>query len=613
MAPGRSGLLSAVASGLFLQAALAQAQAVRRPPPRAADRAPVVASVFPPGVAAGGRETWTIRGRNLGQIQRLYVEGGGIEGTVRRATDAEAVVEVRAEAETAAGFREVRLGGPRGVSNLRLIRVDNRSQTPEREPNDTPVQATPLSGGAVGVGTLRPQDLDHCRVDARRGDRVVIDLEARRLGVSVAPVVTVMTPDGRALAQGRETPGVEGDCRFTFAFPADGAYVIQVRDNTYGGSEASVYRLRVTGDAFATGLFPLGGTRGMAVRVTATGGNLASPMSREVTLSDLAGAMVSAPPFSGPGGPVLVPGRLVAGEGPERSEAEADVSRDLEPGVTLNGRLDRPREVDRYRLKVARGDRVRVAVTAASLGSWLDSVVTVLDPSGKVLAENDDAEPRPRRSRAAATLLDPDSRLVLNADKDEEWSIKVADRYGRGGPEFAYRLEAGPSRPGFVVVLALEGPRGTRQGGPASGAFNLEPGGEVVVPFRVAFEGRPGPVLVSAIDLPEGVTAEPATVRPLPGGNRESDVTSASLVLRAGATAPPGLSWMRVVAVAGSGSSVRQTREVFAEVTLDAPDGPIPHRPVVRRLTRFPVQVVGEAGAGDLPIRSKPSGRSAEE
>src|SRR5437016_3266836 len=47
--------------------------------------APRLTSLVPPGVAVGGRETWTIRGRNLAGVDRIDVEGEGVEAVLKSA------------------------------------------------------------------------------------------------------------------------------------------------------------------------------------------------------------------------------------------------------------------------------------------------------------------------------------------------------------------------------------------------------------------------------------------------------------------------------------------------------------------------------------------------
>jgi hypothetical protein len=96
------------------------------------------------------------------------------------------------------------------------------------------------------------------------------------------------------------------------------------------------------------------------------------PRAKTVALPDEPGAVVEPGPFDGPGGPVSVPQRLAVGEGPEVFEAQNSTETRLAIGMTANGRISHPGEVDRYLIPVKAGDRLRFEVQAAALGSWLD-------------------------------------------------------------------------------------------------------------------------------------------------------------------------------------------------------------------------------------------------
>ena len=55
-----------------------------------------------------------------------------------------------------------------------------------------------------------------------------------------------------------------------------------------------------------------------------------------------------------------------------------------------NGRIARPGEVDAWPVLLKKGETVDLEVRAGRLGSPLDSVLTVVDDTGKELAQNDD-------------------------------------------------------------------------------------------------------------------------------------------------------------------------------------------------------------------------------
>jgi hypothetical protein len=579
---------------------------------------PVVTSVFPPGATVGQTAEWTISGRNLLKVKSLLVSGRGIEVVSFAAKDENsATARIRILDDAEPGFREVRLDGSTGVSNLAMVRVDRLKQVLEAEPDQTIAEAQPVEVGTVVVGVLKALDRDHYRIKGTPGQKLTIDLEARRIGTSMAPVVTIFASNGQAMAQGRESRGPDQDCVMTVVLPDDGVCVAQVRDNTYGGSDQARYRLRVDPSPYATALFPLGGTSGQTIDFEVSGGNLARPLRKSIKLPDTPGVMIEPGVVEGPSGPLVIPGRIVVGDGPEMVEpADRPKSSaiDVQGGVIVNGRIGEPGEVDSYRLAVKAGETVRLRVEAAAMGSWLDSVVLIRDSKGVTLAENDDSNEavRPNQARAVNALGVPqgssDSSLEYEAREDGILTIDVVDRFGDGGPEYPYRLMVGRDRADFAVTLLLGnatanasaltnlGQARTVRTSPGQfGVFNLKPGSSVPINFVVSPEGRPGPIEVMVEGLPAGVTAEPVQIR-FPGpksttGGR-ADPVADFILLKVASYAQPGLGEIRVVARAKPTPGVVISREATAAVGIDTSS--VSGRPITRVLSRIPLRITGD-------------------
>ncbi|HEV3167092.1 MAG TPA: PPC domain-containing protein [Isosphaeraceae bacterium] len=602
------------------------------------DPAPSITSCFPPGATVGKETECTLTGKNLDKINRWIVSGNGVElaePTVD-GNNLKVLVQVAADAEP--GVRELRGAGPDGISNVILLRLDTLPQTTEEEPNDAPDKANVIVTGSVVVGHLKPQDVDYYRVEGQKGQRVVLDLEAQRLGTSLSPVLTVMNIKGTALAQARENPGAGHDCRLAFQFPSDGVYAVEVRDNTYSGSDASTYRLRVDGAHFATGLFPLGGPKGQTITVIASGGDLTEPLSKSVTLPNDPGVIVEPGIFEGPGGPVLSPGRLIVSEGPEVNEAapgaDGQSTTPLAIGTIANGRIERPGEVDRYAVAVRKGEKIHVRIQAAPLGSWLDSVLTLRDDKGTMLAENDDPGNNNNQRRAGIVLglaeTPPDSRLDFDPKADGTITIEVSDRYGDGGPEYAYRLDVGAAYPDFSITLLLVNPNVNRAilvngranvptAPGATGAFNLKPGARLPVNFLITPEGFAGSIEVRAEGLPPGVTAASVPIR-IAGGTRTSQPSGGFVELKADSDAEPVVGDLKIVATGKTAKDEVVTRTATAMISFNAPPnaarqafggGP---RPITRTLTHLPVAVIegprtaAPKTAKTAPVKKKSSG-----
>src|SRR5262249_52388573 len=162
-AMSRGIMIAAVASAMGV-AGLGEARGQDGAPARP----PMILGLFPPGASAGATTEWPLTGRDLGKPGRGVITGGGVE-VVETAETGEGARRVKVRVGPAAepGVRELRAAGPGGVSNLALFRVDRLPQAVEAEPNDDPARANPIAVGSAVAGVLKPQDLDHFRLDAR--------------------------------------------------------------------------------------------------------------------------------------------------------------------------------------------------------------------------------------------------------------------------------------------------------------------------------------------------------------------------------------------------------------------------------------------------------------
>jgi hypothetical protein len=118
----------------------------------------------------------------------------------------------------------------------------------EVEPNDTPKDATRITipcGVNGRIGTRR--DLDHFVFKGTKGKAVRLEIFARRFGTvlrsQLDSMLDVMTPDGKILASNDDIgPGAK-DSLLVFTPPADGDYVVRVRDLNNKGGDGFVYYL----------------------------------------------------------------------------------------------------------------------------------------------------------------------------------------------------------------------------------------------------------------------------------------------------------------------------------------------------------------------------------
>ncbi|MCY2926456.1 MAG: peptidase, partial [Planctomycetota bacterium] len=140
---------------------------------------------------------------------------------------------------------------------------------------------TGLTLPVVINGQIMPGDIDRFKFSARKGQRLLISAAARELIPYISDavpgwfqaVITLYDPAGKELAYA-DHYGFQADPVLLCEIPADGEYVVEIRDSLYRGREDFVYRLTVGELPFITGLFPLGGQAGAKTYVALTGWNL---------------------------------------------------------------------------------------------------------------------------------------------------------------------------------------------------------------------------------------------------------------------------------------------------------------------------------------------------
>jgi hypothetical protein len=199
---------------------------------------------------------------------------------------------------------------------------------------------------------------------------------------------------------------------------------------------------------------------------------------------------------------------FVVGDLPEVVEQEIDgdpIPVDVRLPVTINGRIFPRQNVDIWTFPLHKGQVVACEVNAARIGSPLDSYLEVLDPDGRIVAENDDA-------------LGADSFVHFTAATDGKYAVHIRDANGRGGPAYVYRLTL-TSDPHLDRVFPLGGRRGeaTRftvygQGAPSDPVeIKLPADGPRDTLWRLPYEDgkATNPLLLDLDDLPEILESEP--------------------------------------------------------------------------------------------------------
>lgn len=502
---------------------------------------PRLRQILPHGGQRGTEVKLTLLGANLADAEELMLYDRGLEVVSltipedEQRKGRELDVVVRIAPDCALGSQRLRLRSATGLSELQLFSVGPLPVVEEKEPNTdfaTP-QTIPLEHTIHGQ--IATEDVDYFAIDCQQGERINIEVVGLRLGSSPGrgnnffdPYVAILDERRFELAAMDDASLVWNDPILSFVPPADGRFFIQLRDVAYNGDNDSYYLMHVGRFPRPTGIFPLGGRPGDSVPVTFVGdpaGNFESVFAVPTGAGEL--AQVEAKNELGIA-PTAHPFRVSPLENafelePNNSVDAASVA--PAPGA-WNGVLQSPGDVDFYRFTAKKGQVFEVNVLARRLRSAADTVMTIRNAKGDQLAQNDDNR-------------QPDSFLRFAAPEDGNYLVEISDQLGGGGAEFGYRVEVVPVAP-HVAATTVETRRYVQP------QFVVPQGGAIGVQMAVDRQDVSGNVVLSAENLPAGVTVECPSE-----WHGEATIP---VVLRAAADAPVGGTWATFPIVCGDPS-----------------------------------------------------------
>ncbi len=153
----------------------------------------------------------------------------------------------------------------------------------------------------------------------------------------------------------------------------------------------------------------------------------------EITMPDLSFIVVT-PAGESPPHKLLVNGEPapIAEKEPNNGFRQAQA---IQIPQVIDGTVGSPQDVDVFRIEGQEGQKLVVEVLAARFGSPLDSILTLYDASGRILAVNDD-------HNGSA-----DSRLEVTLPKTGAYFISLVDAHDQGGPQYVYRLVVDVAKP----------------------------------------------------------------------------------------------------------------------------------------------------------------------
>lgn len=189
---------------------------------------PYVTAAFPAGGKPGETVPMKLCGFNLGPTRSAHVT---------------------LPADAAPGLLPMTLALPAGVSNPITLAVADTPELIEVEPNDDAAQAQKVPVPATIDGRISPTrasagpDADCYRFVAQKGQKLVLEVTARRCGSPLDSVLSILDAAGKELATNDDAVGK--DSRLAFTAPATGEYLARVTDLQERGGPEYTYRLSI--------------------------------------------------------------------------------------------------------------------------------------------------------------------------------------------------------------------------------------------------------------------------------------------------------------------------------------------------------------------------------
>ena len=410
-----------------------------------AGEAPALETTYPLAARPGATIRLGLRGERIEDATELWLS---FPGTVQPVAG-ENAFDVTVASTTPVQLGAIRVLTPRGISNLRLLMVDDLPSVRAETKGHSRAEARALPVGCAVDGYVTATREDYFRVSLKTDESLSIEVVARRLGSPLDPLVRVVDSAGKELTSRDDTPGLLGDCRFSFTASATGDYWIAVRDIQYRGGEAFVYRLRLGDFPLVTCAFPMASPRDGDLNVEAIGED-AGDIDQQAVVTDYDAKSESRGPaqralaFRRRGGRSSAFVVLDSTDTPEFVETEPNNAREFanacEPPTGINGRFETPGDEDWYAWNLEAGERVEFAIDTERLGSPSRVYLRFYGSEGELLH----ASHPTGAARHEGTV---------GAAEPGRYFLRVEELHRRGGPEHAYRIALRRARPLFRLTV----------------------------------------------------------------------------------------------------------------------------------------------------------------
>ena len=447
---------------------------------------PTLTTVFPQGGQQGRSVEVTITGTNLGTATAVWFSGSGITAEIREKTgqaavlfngagvsghiptDGQLVAFLTISSSAPLGVQQIRVVTPYGASNAGSFVIGNLREVVEAEMAETPKMGNDWLAVPVTVnGKIDSiDDEDSFTFELKKDARLICEVNAQRIGSLLDSYLVLKDANGMKVANSGLGDGLDSVLDYTVL--GTGKYTLHIRDIRYKGGDGYGYRLSIGELPYLETIFPLGGRRGTENTIAVTGANLETVESIQVSIGAETPAGEQSLRVQTSSGLATNVRPFAIGNLEEMVETEpnntAGNANAVTTPITLNGKIDKSGDVDRFSFEIKEPQLLVFEVEALKLSSKLDALLTLYGP-GKPMGEaSEEMAWGDEKEQVLIVNDDPidantlaDARIDWNFEEAGKYSITIRDLNNQGGESYAYRLNIRPLEPDCELrVIALD-------------------------------------------------------------------------------------------------------------------------------------------------------------
>lgn len=516
--------------------------------------APTIQDISPLAITPGATQQLSITGKELTDVVGVWTSfpsHSEIDAATSGPADSASVChcQMSASRDEPIGIGAIRILTRAGVSNCRLVMIDDLPTVAELTDHDRLARGQPVAWPVAIEGRTDALKSDYYRFQVQADTQLSFEVVAMRLGSTVDSLLTLYDASGQELISVDDDSMSGADSRFSFHFDQAGEYHLSIRDVQYRGGASFRYRLRIGRFPLIRQSYPLGGALGSLVNFHFLDSHFEPLAAQFIHLQNSSHHATRQRFLS-----LKLPGHdasgfvsVRAGSEPELLELEPNdtpsLATPLPPSGTINGRFQSADDVDFFAWTADQEQSLLIEMETSGYSPPTQLDLQWLDATGAALKQ---------------TVISQPTSYQVSTDfpLDGKYFLRVENLLPASGSQ-AYRFHLRAPDPGFALTTD-------------SDTLNFPQGGEFSAKVTAQRTSYTGAIELS-VESADGAGLLAETMEPLllPAGANQVQIKAPL----AAASRPGDLHIVRIVGRAvDNPSAAAHTASTSASLLASVPD-----------------------------------------